>query len=71
VGQAPNTEGFAAHESFLTSRSEFFRRAMNGNWKEAETRIINLLDDEGKIFARYINYVTPASYQLRLRLWKS
>jgi hypothetical protein len=44
---------------------------MNGNWKEAETRIINLLDDEGKIFARYINYVTSASYQLRLRLWKS
>ncbi|CAN9097586.1 unnamed protein product [Alternaria sp. RS040] len=40
VGKAPNTKDFIAHEAFLTSRSEFFRRAMNGNWKEAKTRII-------------------------------
>lgn len=57
MGTAPNTEDFIAHESFLTARSEFFRRAMNGNWKEAETRIINLPDDTAKAFACYINYV--------------
>ncbi|KAL1800542.1 hypothetical protein ACET3X_000884 [Alternaria dauci] len=57
VGTDPDTEHFVAHESFLTSRSEFFRRAMNGNWKEAETRTINLPDDNAQVFAHYINYV--------------
>ncbi|CAN9100853.1 unnamed protein product [Alternaria alternata] len=57
VGKTPNTKDFIAHESFLTSRSEFFRRAMNGNWKEAETRVIDLPDDTAKTFACYINYV--------------
>lgn len=37
VGKEPNHTDFMAHESFLTARSEFFRRAMDGNWKEAET----------------------------------
>ncbi|CAN9104502.1 hypothetical protein CC77DRAFT_1047498 [Alternaria alternata] len=57
VGEAPNTKDFIAHEAFLTSRSEFFRRAMNGNWKEAETCIINLPDDTAEAFACYINHV--------------
>jgi len=45
------------HESFLTSRSEFFRRALNGNWQEAETRVIKLPDDDPEIVALYINFV--------------
>ncbi|KAH8644477.1 hypothetical protein IG631_01941 [Alternaria alternata] len=57
VGKTSKTKDFIAHESFLTSRSEFFRRAMNGNWKEAETRIVNLPDDTAKTFACYLNYV--------------
>jgi hypothetical protein len=31
VGTEPDVKNFVAHESFLTARSEFFRRAMNGN----------------------------------------
>ncbi|KAI4697602.1 uncharacterized protein J4E84_000734 [Alternaria hordeiaustralica] len=51
------TQDFIAHESSLTSRSEFFRRAMNGNWQEADTRVINFPDDEPDTFALYISYV--------------
>ncbi|KAI4959674.1 hypothetical protein J4E86_003397 [Alternaria arbusti] len=57
VGKDPNTEDFIAHESFLTSRSEFFRRAMNGNWQEADTRTINFPDDDPGIFALYLNHL--------------
>jgi hypothetical protein len=36
VGREPDATEFMAHESFLTTRSEFFRRAMNGNWTESD-----------------------------------
>jgi hypothetical protein len=53
----PEYTDFVAHESFLTSRSEFFRRAMNGNWAESESRVIKLPDDTPEIFAIYLNIV--------------
>ena len=55
--KAPDTEEFTAHETFLISRSEFFRRAMNGNWQEADTRIISFPDDEPDTFALYLNHL--------------
>jgi hypothetical protein len=57
VGDSPKYKDFIAHESFLTSRSEFFRRAMNGNWTEAESRVVVLSEDEPAIFAIYLNLV--------------
>ncbi|KZM22577.1 uncharacterized protein EKO05_0009545 [Ascochyta rabiei] len=57
VGSTANRQSLTVHESFLTARSEFFRRAMNGNWREPGTQIINLLDDEPEIFALYLNFV--------------
>ncbi|CAA9962064.1 BTB domain containing protein [Pyrenophora teres f. maculata] len=57
VGKSPNEKDFMVHESFLTSRSEFFRRALNGSWEEAETRVINLLNDKPDIVAFYVNFV--------------
>lgn len=57
VGKEPDQEEFIAHESFLTCRSEFFRRAMNGHWDEAETRVIKLPDDQPKVFAVYLDCV--------------
>jgi hypothetical protein len=62
VGNEPEHKDFIAHESFLTSRSEFFRRAMNGNWKEAETRIVTLPDDDHRIFDLYMNLVYTGQF---------
>jgi hypothetical protein len=53
---------FTVHDSFLISRSEFFRRAMNGSWKEAETRIVNLPDDSTHIFGLYLNFVYTGKF---------
>jgi len=57
VGTETNKQEFVAHESFLTSRSEFFRRAMNGRWAEAESRVVMLPADEPQYFALYLNFV--------------
>jgi hypothetical protein len=57
VGNEPGSEDFIVHESFLTSRSGFFRRALNGNWAESDTRIVKLPEDDPHIFALYLNYV--------------
>ena len=57
VGKEPNHKDFIAHESFLTSRSEFFRRAMNGKWAEADSRVVKLPDDKPEAFALYLNFI--------------
>ncbi|KAH7095174.1 hypothetical protein FB567DRAFT_575012 [Paraphoma chrysanthemicola] len=46
---------FDVHESVITARSPFFAKAMSGDWKEAQTRIVKLPDDEPDIFKRYIH----------------
>ncbi|KAJ4338018.1 hypothetical protein N0V95_008191, partial [Ascochyta clinopodiicola] len=55
VGKEPHHKDFVAHESFLTCRSEFFRRAVNGRWEEAETRVIKLPEDSPEVFATYLD----------------
>jgi hypothetical protein len=57
VGNEPDSKDFIIHESFLTSRSEFLRRALNGNWAESDTRIVKLSEDDPHIFALYLDYV--------------
>jgi hypothetical protein len=57
VGKEPNHVDFGTHESFLTSRSDFFRRAMNGNWTEADTRVVKLPEDDPNVFGLYLDYV--------------
>ena len=41
------------HESLLTSRSKFFKKAMNKGWKEAEDKLVKLPEDDPDIFALY------------------
>ncbi|KAF2444471.1 hypothetical protein P171DRAFT_334923, partial [Karstenula rhodostoma CBS 690.94] len=49
---------FAAHASFLCTRSDFFRTALSGErWQEAKSRIVNLPDDNPKIFEMYLGHV--------------
>lgn len=57
VGDSEKYQDFVAHESFLTSRSEFFRLALKKEWKEAESRLVKLPDDDPYIFAIYLNVV--------------
>ncbi len=57
VGEAPDQEDFVVHEPILSSRAEYFQRAMNGHWMESNTRVISLSDVEPEIFSVYLNSV--------------
>jgi hypothetical protein len=57
VGQGFEFERFTVHEFLLKAGSEYFRRAMNGNWNESDTRVITLADCDPAIFALYLNHV--------------
>ncbi|KAF1928927.1 uncharacterized protein M421DRAFT_92051 [Didymella exigua CBS 183.55] len=56
-GSGLKTESFAVHESFLTSRSEYSKRALNSNWNEATTRVVPLTHEEPAVFALYLNHL--------------
>lgn len=45
------------HKSFLTAWSEFFSRALNGDWKESETHTVDLTEDVPETFDLYLNLV--------------
>jgi len=56
VGQQPLQKTFVVHEDII-SRSEYFRRAMNGNWAESDNRIVSLLEDDPHTFSIYLHMV--------------
>ncbi|KAH7094899.1 hypothetical protein FB567DRAFT_600599 [Paraphoma chrysanthemicola] len=57
VGKEPRQERFLVHEGIFSARSEFFRRAMNGNWAERDERLIELPEDDPEVFSMYVNFV--------------
>jgi hypothetical protein len=64
VGKEPGQKDFVANESILTARSEFFRRAMNGSWEEAEIRVIKLPEDVPDVFANYLNFIYTGQFSV-------
>jgi hypothetical protein len=53
VGQGEQKRSFAVHEALITARSKFFKNAMCGDWKEAQTKVVNLPEDSPTAFALY------------------
>jgi hypothetical protein len=45
------------HEGIICARSEFFRRALGGNWAEREDRLVRFPEDCPKVFGIYVNFV--------------
>jgi hypothetical protein len=54
VGKEPHQKIFSVHQGLIAPRSEFFERAFNGNWKETESRLVNLPEDNARIFSLYV-----------------
>jgi hypothetical protein len=53
VGGEGVARQFAIHEALLTTRSEFFKKAMGKGGKEVEDKVVKLPDDDMDIFALY------------------
>lgn len=54
VGKELPQKIFSVHQALIAPRSEFFERAFNGNWKEAESRLVNLPEDDAITFDLYV-----------------
>lgn len=57
----PFTKEFSVHESLICSRSEFFEKAVHGEWKESEERKVSLPEDEPSVFLTYLNILYVSS----------
>jgi hypothetical protein len=57
VGPEDCQQDFLLHEGIICARSEFFHRAMNGNWAEKTKRLVELPADEPKTVALYVSLV--------------
>ncbi|KAF1839677.1 hypothetical protein BDW02DRAFT_539081 [Decorospora gaudefroyi] len=57
VGPEDSQQEFLLHEGIICARSDFFRRAMNGNWAEKTERLIKLPEDGPETFDIYVNLV--------------
>lgn len=54
VGTPPDQQKVTVHESLIIQRSRFFRNALIGPYKEAETRTVDLSDEDPDIFSLYL-----------------
>lgn len=48
---------FRVHMALLTARSDFFKKALNGKWMEAEEKIVRLPEDDPTVFAAYVHHL--------------
>lgn len=57
VGPTKAKAKFIAHGHHLARSSDFFRTALKKEWKEGQTRIIHLQEDEVEDVANYLDYI--------------
>ncbi|CAO2656037.1 Nn.00g048400.m01.CDS01 [Neocucurbitaria sp. VM-36] len=69
VGEEGNEEDFWVHQKILTSRSEFFKRATNGQWLESDERLITLPEDRPDVFRLYLNLLYTR--QVATKSWRT
>ncbi|KAL2377198.1 hypothetical protein RJZ90_006918 [Blastomyces dermatitidis] len=56
-----SSKNFAIHRCIVCLQSEFFNKALTGDFKEASTQIINL-DDDPFIVGKIVQYLYDANY---------
>ncbi|KAJ4378227.1 hypothetical protein N0V86_005927 [Didymella sp. IMI 355093] len=62
VKVGPDHVEYCIHAELLLRHSEYFKRALNGSWKEAEERAITLEDVECEIFELFLEWLYTQQY---------
>jgi hypothetical protein len=57
VGTGSASQEFAVHEAVLRKDSPFFRKALEKNWREGETRRVELPHDDSEVVAAYVDWL--------------
>ena len=53
----PDEQALFIHSSLLSSNSEFFNAALKENWKEGNSRIIKMLEDDYDLVYTYVRWL--------------
>ncbi|KAF1950256.1 hypothetical protein CC80DRAFT_496902 [Byssothecium circinans] len=64
VGKDEAEKVFSVHQDLICSCSDFFKNAMNGEWKESDTGTIHLTDDDPKVFAKYLQACYTGNFNM-------
>jgi hypothetical protein len=62
VRVGPHAEVFSVHRDILT-KSEYFRRALDGEFKEAEDQAIDLPEEDPAVFSFVIAFLYEGRYE--------
>ncbi|KAK8166538.1 hypothetical protein IWX90DRAFT_433114 [Phyllosticta citrichinensis] len=57
VGKGDSCKIFNVHETLLCSTSDFFKKALNGHWKESKDRLVSLPEEDPAIFKAYFEWL--------------
>jgi hypothetical protein len=57
VGNPPKLQIFDVHIALITERSDFFKKALIREWKEAAEKVVKLPDDDPEVFAIYLHHL--------------
>lgn len=53
----PKRKRWVVHKDVICERSDYFRKAFTGSWKEAEKSRIYLHEDDPKVFGHFIDWI--------------
>lgn len=64
----PNKTVFYVHESKLSSKAEYFKVALAGNWQEANNGVFTLQEENGSVFNLFVHWlyhdvILPISFE--------
>jgi hypothetical protein len=57
VGKEESFKKYIVHTGLVTEWSEFFARALNGQWKESDENITTLPEDDQEVFELYLQLI--------------
>ncbi|KAF2035346.1 hypothetical protein EK21DRAFT_54309, partial [Setomelanomma holmii] len=60
VNIGPYKVKYAIHKALLTEYSEYFKRALNGQWKEAQEGVVSLDDVKCRVFQIFVKRLYTA-----------
>ncbi len=66
VDKPPNQKTFYVHSSLLTHSSQYFCTVLNSMFKEGETKICYLEEDDASAFDLYVQYLYTNKYDVTL-----
>ncbi|KAF2175249.1 hypothetical protein K469DRAFT_611324, partial [Zopfia rhizophila CBS 207.26] len=56
----------SVHEKLICSSSDFFKNAMNRDWKESKQRLVHLEDDDPDMFQLYLHWLYRGTLPVRI-----